>query len=243
MERISFKLEVFEGPLELLLHLISKHKLNIYDIEITLLLEQYLEYIDKMSETDMEIASEFLEMAARLIYIKTVSLLPKYDEADDLKQELTGELIEYAVCKKIAERLRNDFIGYDIFVREQMHIVIDGKYKRIHSSNELIDAFLAAAGRKRRNMPLEAEIFHPIVSREFVSVTSKIIYVLRHMYKSGSITMDKLFDGLENRSECVATFLAILELSKTGRIYISDDNKRIDFCGRSKQQRHNEVVT
>ncbi|NMB30858.1 MAG: segregation/condensation protein A, partial [Clostridiales bacterium] len=191
----------------------------------------------------MEIASEFLEMAARLIYIKTVSLLPKYDEADDLKQELTGELIEYAVCKKIAERLRNDFIGYDIFVREQMHIVIDGKYKRIHSSNELIDAFLAAAGRKRRNMPLEAEIFHPIVSREFVSVTSKIIYVLRHMYKSGSITMDKLFDGLENRSECVATFLAILELSKTGRIYISDDNKRIDFCGRSKQQRHNEVVT
>ena len=86
MERISFKLEVFEGPLELLLHLISKHKLNIYDIEITLLLEQYLEYIDKMSETDMEIASEFLEMAARLIYIKTVSLLPKYDEADDLNR-------------------------------------------------------------------------------------------------------------------------------------------------------------
>ena len=124
MERISFKLEVFEGPLELLLHLISKHKLNIYDIEITLLLEQYLEYIDKMSETDMEIASEFLEMAARLIYIKTVSLLPKYEEADDLKQELTGELIEYAVCKKIAERLRNDFIGYDIFIREQMRIEI-----------------------------------------------------------------------------------------------------------------------
>lgn len=77
MDNISFKLDVFEGPLDLLLHLISKHKLNINDIEISKLLEQYLLYIEQAKEQDLELAGEFLEMAARLIYIKTVSLLPK----------------------------------------------------------------------------------------------------------------------------------------------------------------------
>ena len=107
---LSFKLDVFEGPLDLLLHLISKHQLNIYDIEISVLLEQYLSYIDSWQEADMEVAGEFLAMAARLIYIKTVSLLPKYDEADELKKELTGELIEYAVCKMMAEKFRSRFV-------------------------------------------------------------------------------------------------------------------------------------
>ena len=77
MEKLNFKLEVFEGPLDLMLYLISKHKLNIYDISITALLEQYLDYIEQMKMADLEVASEFLAMAAHLVYIKTVSLLPK----------------------------------------------------------------------------------------------------------------------------------------------------------------------
>ena len=88
MDNISFKLDVFEGPLDLLLHLISKHKLNINDIEISKLLEQYLLYIEQAKEQDLELAGEFLEMAARLIYIKTVSLLPKPEEAEEIKKEL-----------------------------------------------------------------------------------------------------------------------------------------------------------
>ena len=94
MEAISYKLSEFEGPLDLLLHLISKNKLNIYDIEISVLLAQYMEHIDKMKEKNMDVASEFLEMAARLVYIKTVSLLPKHEESEELKKELSGELIE-----------------------------------------------------------------------------------------------------------------------------------------------------
>ena len=84
---LNFKLEVFEGPLDLLLSLISKHKLNIYDIEISLLLEQFLLYLEQMKQADIEIAGEFLEMAARLIYIKSSALLPKY-EAEEMKKEL-----------------------------------------------------------------------------------------------------------------------------------------------------------
>ena len=83
MEKLSFKVQEFEGPLDLLLHLIAKHKLNIYDIEISALLEQYLAYIEQMQRQDMEVASEFLEMAARLVHIKTVSLLPRHEEEQE----------------------------------------------------------------------------------------------------------------------------------------------------------------
>lgn len=86
MEAISYKLDVFEGPMDLLLHLISKHKLNIYDIPIIELVTQYVDYVKRMQEEDMYVASEFLEMAARLVYIKTVSLLPVYEEAEELKK-------------------------------------------------------------------------------------------------------------------------------------------------------------
>ena len=83
MQTISFKLEVFEGPMDLLLNLISKHKLNIYDIEIAKLLEQYLDYVEQMQSQQLEVASEFLEMASRLVYIKSVSLLPKHEELEE----------------------------------------------------------------------------------------------------------------------------------------------------------------
>ena len=102
---LSYKLQDFEGPLDLLLQLIARNKLNIYDIQLTVLVDQYLEQIEAFKETELEVASEFLEMAARLIYIKTASLLPKHEEFENLKDELTGELLEYQLCKEIAEKL------------------------------------------------------------------------------------------------------------------------------------------
>lgn len=111
MQKISFKLEVFEGPMDLLLSLISKHKLNIYDIEISSLLEQYLAYLDQCREQDLELAGEFLEMAARLIYIKTASLLPRPEEAQKEKQALQGALIEYALCKQAAQVLAQRYVA------------------------------------------------------------------------------------------------------------------------------------
>ena len=115
MAQIEFQLEVFTGPLDLLLHLISKHELNINDIQITTLLEQYLLYMQKAAEQDLELAGEFLEMAARLVYIKTVSLLPKPEEAERAKQELQGALIEYALWQEAARRLKEQFLADEIF--------------------------------------------------------------------------------------------------------------------------------
>ena len=140
MAQISFKLPVFEGPLDLLLHLIAKHKLNINDIEISKLLEQYLLYIEQCSEQDYELAGEFLEMAARLIYIKTVSLLPSPEEAEAVKKELEGALIEYSLCKLAAAELAKRDIGDCIFVRRQMPVQIDPTYRHQHEPEVLRQA-------------------------------------------------------------------------------------------------------
>ena len=228
MEQMSFKLEIFEGPLDLLLHLISKHKLNINDIPIVTLLDQYMEYIDKMSEQNMEIAGEFLEMAARLVYIKTVSLLPQHEEAEQLKKELQGKLIEYSLCKKAAELMKERYIGNVNAVRKPLKIEFDNTYTIIHEPQELLDSYLKIQV-KPQNEKIRTEAFNTIVKKKIVSVTSKIIYVLRHLYKSGSCMMDGLFEGMTNRSERVATFLAILELTKSGRIWLNDDNTIITF--------------
>ncbi|NLZ45656.1 MAG: segregation/condensation protein A [Clostridiales bacterium] len=235
MSSITFKLEKFEGPLDLLLHLISKHKLNIYDIEIASLLEQYFVYIDGLNYQDFELAGEFLEMAARLIYIKTVSLLPKPNEAELLKKELEGNLIEYSLCKKAAERLKANYVGADIFVRKQAEIEIDKSYNRLHNASILLDAYLGISVRVRNNLPLKSSLFQPIVSKKIISVTSKIIFVLRKLYNCGTFEMDKLYDGMTDRSERVATFLAILELTKSGRITLNDDNSEIYFKKREKR--------
>ena len=229
MSTISYKLDSFEGPLDLLLHLISKHKLDIKNIEITLLLDQYLAYIDEIAEQDMEYAGEFLEMAARLVYIKTVSLLPHHEEATTLKKELEGRLIEYSLCKKAAETLGKSYIGGRIFVRKQMEIEIDNTYAVIHNPQDLIIAYSLIQTKEKNNAPVETNVFKPIVSKKIVSVTSKIIYILKKLYNGETCFMDSIYDGISDRSERVATFLAVLELTKSGRVVLNDDNTEITF--------------
>ena len=109
---LKFTAKDFEGPLDLLLHLINKHKLDIKDIEISVLVDQYIKQINEFKEYDIDIASEFLDMASRLIYLKTVSLLPKSEEAEELKAELTGELIEYKLCREMAAKLAENTEGF-----------------------------------------------------------------------------------------------------------------------------------
>lgn len=238
MEQISFKLEVFEGPLDLLLHLITKHKLNINDIPITELLNQYMDYISRMSEQNMEIAGEFLEMAARLVYIKTVSLLPQREEAEQLKKELQGRLIEYSLCKKTAEIMKERYIGNVFAVRDQLKIEFDNTYPIIHNPQELLDAYMKIQVKPPEEK-VKTEAFNTIVKKKIVSVTSKIIFVLRRLYKSGTCLMDGLFEGLTDRSERVAVFLAVLELTKSGRIMLNDDNTEITF-NRSHNKENSE---
>lgn len=241
MSVISFKLEAFEGPLDLLLHLIQKHKLNIEDIEISLLLEQYLNYIDGLKEQDFESAGEFLEMAAKLIYIKTVSLLPKPNEAQELKKELEGRLIEYSLCKKAASLLQAACAYGDIFVRDPIKLPVDKTYKRTHDKELLLETYISLEIRRDESEKDSTAVFKPIVSKKFVSVTSKIIYVLKKLYISGKCKMNSIFDSITDKSERIATFLAILELTKSGRIMLNDDNTEITFNRERKVSAKGEV--
>lgn len=229
MDNISFKLDVFEGPLDLLLHLISKHKLNINDIEISKLLEQYLIYIEHAKEQDLELAGEFLEMAARLIYIKTVSLLPKPEEAEEIKKELQGTLIEYSLCKKAAEQLKEVYVGNDIFVRDPIKIKLNSVYQLKHPPEKLAEVYLNMNVKKIDFRQANEKKINDVVQQKVVSVISKVVYVLKNLYANGKVYIDRLFDGMTGRSERVATFLAILELTKSGRIMISDDNTMVYF--------------
>ena len=229
METIKFKLDAFEGPLDVLLHLVSKHKLNIYDIEISLLLEQYLEFMDAAEKLDYELAADFFEMAARLIYIKTCYLLPQPEEAEELKKELQGRMIEYSLCKLAAARLRDSYAGGLVFVREPVKLPVNKQYTRLHDKQELYDAYMAIFSKVKNYTPLRANMFSPIVSKRVVSVESKITYVLERLYSDGHFDMSSLYDGMTDRSERIATFLAVLEMAKSGRIYLNEDNTVISL--------------
>ena len=222
METLSDKLEVFEGPLDLLLTLIAKNKLNIYDIPITLLLEQYMEQIERMQSENLDIASEFLEMAARLVHIKSVSLLPKREEEEALRRELTGQLLEYQQCRETAEKLRA-MVSFDRLVRPQSKIPADHAYKRHHAPEEMLAAYLSAMGRKRRLAPPTAEAFSGIVAKPVVSVASQIVFVLRSLWKRRRVPFRELFRGKRDSSERIAAFLAVLELVKGRRLRVEGD--------------------
>jgi len=220
MSGFSFKNDVFEGPLDLMLMLIAKHKLDIRDIEISVLLTQFLLYLEEAQNADIEIAGEFLEAAARLIFIKTATLLPKH-EVEQLKKELEGALIEYALCKAMAERLRKSFIGYDIFVREAMQLLPDNRYNVRHDAAELAVALGAVLNRAK----LVGEPPPPVTESlniTYISVFTKIVYVLRKMKTAERLDLKPLFADV-SRSDKVALFLALLELTNNGRIRFSED--------------------
>lgn len=242
MPELSFHLPVFDGPMDLLLHLIAKHKLNIHDIEISVLLEQYLIYIQQCAEQDYELAGEFLEMAARLIWMKTVSLLPAPEEAVAAKKELEGALIEYSLCKLAAERLKQQYLGDVLFVRTPVVLPADLIYRREHPTGLLAEVY--------QNMGLKKlpqgigdgkrldEKIHAVVQmhHQVTSVFSKVVSLLRQFFIKDTVEISGLFDDLTERTDRVAMFLAILELTKSGRILISDDGTALTMRDRKQLQ-------
>lgn len=224
MEKLSFKVESVDAPLDLILQLISKNKLNILDIDISSLLRQYMEQIRFWQENSLDVASEFLEMASRLVYIKTVSLLPRHEEEHEkLRAELTGQLIEYGLAKLAAQQLGQWDQTANLFVREPSPIEIDHTYRLSHPAGILFSALSDALGKEARRRPPPREAFSPLVEKPVVSVSSRIFSVLRSLRKSGHIQWDKLFEPAAGRSGMIATFLAVLELVKSKRITVEDD--------------------
>ncbi|MCL2580691.1 MAG: segregation/condensation protein A [Oscillospiraceae bacterium] len=228
MEKLTFSVADYQAPLDLILHLLSKHKLNILDIDISALLTQYLAAMEEAKEQNLEVASEFLEMASRLVYIKTVSLLPKHaEEGDKLRAELTGQLIDYSICKAAAKALGEHYRGQDIFTRPAVELEEDMTYDLVHPAHVLYYALGDAMGKGARRLPPPREAFEPLVGVPVVSVTTKIFTIFRLLRGGGGVKLDALYQKSPERSGKIATFLALLELIKSKKIYMTGEEVRL----------------
>lgn len=242
MKQIAFKLQIFEGPLDLLMHLINKNKVSIYDIPISEITEQYLDYIAEMDHYDIEVSSEFLVLAANLLYIKSKMILPKDDEdeeAEDPRLELTQRLEEYKRMKMAAEYLREkEFSGGHLFYKPREYIqpvLIDESLKLVtlESLQEAAFAVVDIIGRKK---PVSLKNFSGIVGRDPIPVFTKVKDFVKRFLNRKKIKFLELFKNVKTRDEAVASFLAVLELMKMNRIKVEGNNNdfEITYVGKGE---------
>lgn len=244
---LQVKLEAFEGPLDLLLHLIDKNKVNIYDIPIVTITDQYLAYIDEMKRQDLNIMSEFLVMAATLLSIKSKMLLPKSDEPaeeeEDPRAELVQQLLEYKMYKTIAFELKERQVGADrVFYK--MPTIPDEvlKYEQPVNLDELMadvtlaklnEIFQAVLKRQKNRVDPIRSKFGEIVQEE-VSVEEKTAYMEDFLRSHKRFSFRDLLERQNSKMEVIVTFLVILEFMKAGAITIRQDHTFSDIEIESK---------
>jgi len=217
----KIRLELFEGPLDLLLYLVKKDHLNIYDIPIAKVTEQYLQYLDLMKFLDLNIAGEFLVMAATLMQIKSKMLLPALEaenvqEEEDPRAELVKRLLEYEKFKEIAENLRQrELEQREVFKRPKVEInkeELGSKEVYFDASIfDLINAFSKALEEIPKN------VFYEVIKDEF-TVEEKVHDILHLLLVTESVTLSSLFGKAKNKLEIIVVFLAILELIRMKEI-------------------------
>jgi len=233
----------FEGPLTLILQLLSKDKIEIRDISISLILEQYLAYLDEMTEQDLDIASEFVAMASHLTYIKTKMLLSGGEDVSELEQ-LISSLEElrrgdmYIQIKEIAQTLS------DMYTREGLMMAgppeynaPDSEYRYVHISQELLDAIYNVIGKENLRLGSVNPRDPSYPGRIVYPISEKITEVLNKLKRSGDMTIEKLFQGSKSRTELIATLVAVLELCRVGSVLITGgaDDVRISYTGAGRE--------
>jgi segregation and condensation protein A len=226
-------MEDFEGPLDVIFLLLSKNKIEIENVSITAILEQYLAYLEEMKRLDMEIASEFITMASHLMLIKTKMLLSAAEaaEAQSELDQLRQSLIERQ-RKEAMEQIRiaisvlepRNEIGRNIFTKDPEPLRRDQSYRYKHEPADLLKALDAISERNRRQLPPPTANFKGIVGKEPYPVTRKTGELLRKLILRGVEKLKNLFLNSKSRSEIVATFISILEMCKTGSVVLEDDN-------------------
>lgn len=238
MSAIDVKLNVFEGPLDLLLHLIEKNKVNIYDIPIVTITEQYLEYVNNMEEEDLDVMSEFLVMAATLIKIKSKMLLPKdedvEDDEEDPREELVRRLLEYKMYKYAASELKDlELEGNKSFFKKATIPAEVKNVKQEVDPFELIsksDIDLQKLNEIFKSvMRKQVDKVDPIrskfkeIEREEISLEEKMAEVREQVRGLEGINFRTLLEMQASKMNVIVTFLAILELMKIGAITIKQE--------------------
>lgn len=232
MPDVTFHLEVFDGPLDLLLHLLSKNKIEIKDIPIAEILEQYLEYLEAMQRMDIELTGDFIAMAAQLVYIKSRMLLPVHDdeETDDPRAELVEALLDYQRVKIAGQLLLSRYkTAGDVFVRQREIMAPDEDQLYGNTLEQLFHAMAAVLENAAKKLPPTVEALEGIVNVEKMPVSDVMDMISSRFESSRRLSFIELISGARDRSEMVAVFLAVLELSRLDRIDIIEDEKE-GYC-------------
>lgn len=232
MSQMTFHLAEFDGPLDLLLHLIQRNKVSIYDIPIASILAQYMEILHSAESLDLDVAGDFIAMAAQLVYIKSRMLLPKpeTEQAEDPRAELVEQLIEYQRMKEMTPYFREQIdSGRDRITKPPEPQEKGAPVEYHHIPAELVRAAHAILERIQRRTPPSASAFRGIVGRETVPVHVQIAAILKQFAHKPKLRFLSLFAHAKSRSEVVATFLAVLELSKTRSITITGEGDEVEL--------------
>lgn len=236
-EELTFTLSAFEGPLDLLLHLLSKNKVSIIDIPIAQITDQYFDYINAAEALDMDISGEFLVMAAQLLLIKSRMLLPVHEtEEDDPRAELIDRLQEYKRYKAVAEEMDKQQHARDdvCFKAEEVLDIPRVKLEnRQIPVQRLYEAFFAVMDRNLTRVPLEAKNFRGVIGRDPVSIRECSVRVVTILKKKKKVAFDALFEEAHTRGAMVATFLAVLELIKEHLMNVLEEGNTI-YCIRGE---------
>ena len=228
----SEQMEDFEGPLDVIFLLLSKNKIEIQDVSITAILEQYLAYLDEMKRLDMEIASEFITMASHLMLIKTKMRLSAAEQAEaESELDLLRQSLIERQRKEAMEQIRTAIswleprneIGRCLFTKEPEPLRRDQAYRYQHETKDLLRALDEISERNQRRLPPPTVNFKGIVGKEPYPIAKKTGQLLRQLVLRGVEKLKNLFRGSRSRSEIVATFLAVLELCKTNSVTLEDD--------------------
>ena len=238
MSELSFKIDVFEGPLDLLLHLISKNKVSICDIPISMITDQYFEYIELMQQLDMEVGGEFLVMASQLLYIKSKMLLPApEEEEEDPRAELADRLEEYKRYKEISAEMDKLSHSMDSIVFKGAEPLNLPKVKTENKEipiEKLFEAFFTVIDRSTARKPIDPKTFKRVIGRTNYSVRTASKSVISKLKKGEKTSFESLFTGLKVRGEYVATFLALLELIKESAVTVIQIGESI-YCQRGEK--------
>ena len=227
MEAITYRLDQFEGPLDLLLNLISKNKVSIADIPIAVICDQYMEYIVEAQELNMDIASEFIVMASELILIKSKLLLPRTEEdEEDPRATLADALLRYKQAKEAAVKLAPMYAYYSgRMVKDTDEISVDKTFVADQSPLSLEKAIRQIIAANNALERAQQTAFKPMISKPVVPVELKIVGILKRMDKSGGrSTLKELLDDSVSLPDLIAIFIGVLELIKVKKILIDESD-------------------
>ena len=230
MDAITYRLDQFEGPLDLLLTLIQKNKVSITDIPISLICDQYMEYITAAQELDMDIASEFIVMASELMLIKSKMLLPRdEEEEDDPRATLTDALLRYQQAKEAAAKLTPLYAYYSgRMVKDTDEISVDKSYVQDQDVTALCAAIRRIVAYNNALEKAATTTFTPMISKPIIPVEIKIVSILKSIEKRGIATLEDLIIDEVTLPDLIASFLGVLELVKIRKLLVEDDGEERD---------------